>query len=191
MTESNLELKKLMLLSARPKDNVLLSDLIRYEKATGDSMGRDIKIIQGEGNPTVFIEPLENMYHEVSSPKEITNESIRVYLKEVAWVAASEIKSGNIDKIRDLFLTFEKSLTIANGVTQRLAIDFLEDFQTLYINFYLNQEILDSYILPQTKLWWTEIKRVWDSAANWAKENPEVNSKRQELLGTVKGYLLD
>ena len=119
-------------------------------------------------------------------------ETLRLFKGTVlAWVAASEIKSGNIDKIRDLFLTFEKSLTIANGVTQRLAIDFLEYFQTLYINFYLNQEILDSYILPQTKLWWTEIKRVWDSAANWAKENPEVNSKRQELLGTVKGYLLD
>jgi len=189
MSTPNPELRKIMLFSARPKQNVLLSDLIKYESVSGDSLGKDIQLEIGEGTPGILIEPLENMYHEVSVPADITNESIREYLKNVSLVAITEIKSGSTDKTKDLFLSLEKAFTISNEITQRLAISFLEDIQTAYINMDIEEDKILPFLLPKTLVWWNEIQRFWDSASEWVNEYPESNPKRESLLEGIKGYL--
>ncbi|MDB5265361.1 MAG: hypothetical protein JWM39_74 [Parcubacteria group bacterium] len=183
------DLRKIVLLAARPEEGILLSDLQMYEHATGDSIGKNIAATEGEEHPGFLFKPLEHLYPEIVSPAEFTDESAATYLKEVVWAATTEIQNGNVAKVHDLFAVLEIVFTDANQVTQRFGLSFLEDFQTVSINLKLSQHVIEPFILPRTKIWWDEIHRFWSAAKEWMETNPKANPKRVELLESVRKYL--
>lgn len=189
MSESNQHLRKIILFSARPTVGILLSDLIRYETATGDRIGKDIALSSGKMHPNLLLQPLKHLYPVVTVPAVFDEESSSAYLKDVAWTAASEVKDGNTAHLHDLFVVLELVFTDGNQTTEKLGIDFLEDIQTLWVNLHLPHEIVDSLMLSQTKLRWNEIERFWKAAGDWAQSTYGNDSERTKLIEGVKAYL--
>lgn len=146
-----------------------ITDAIRYEKATGDTIGKNFQIEDGN-----FLEPQavsilcqllpefdkECLFHLNQLPK--ADRTVREVFHRLAIYLAENIANFGDEDTDALFELIELILNQGQASLKNLVGNyFLEDFQNIYGNLGRNPEDYVHRLKPDTKKWWDEINRFW------------------------------
>jgi hypothetical protein len=175
----NPELKKIFSLSTRDNGAITIADVIRYEADTDDHLGRGFRYLPNSRViPAVIREAFGALFPEFqASKKEINEVSNTEYVADFAWYIVNRIKENKLDGLNDLFLFCELVLIESSEEGHKMMTDFLEDFQSVFLNLKIPLDKINVYLKPTTKQWWNEIDRFWKAAGMYIKSKPDILSE--------------
>ena len=146
-----------------------IADTVRYEKTTGDFIGKNFpssnNIISistaGEGFMILFpdFKKAWEEYTVTFKKKDIT---FSLFLNRLAQYLVELIKFNKFNNTSVFFHLIE--IFIIDGETQLqnlIATALLEDMQNYMGNQDINPDVLIQYLKPESLKWWNEINRFW------------------------------
>lgn len=168
---SDLEVKRLIISTYRYNSisGKSLSDAVRYEKATGDKIGKNFDIQNGD-----FLEPQavsvfcqlfpvfdkECLAYLNQLPAD--ERTVREVFSRFAIYLAENIANIGVEDKEAVFEVIELILNHGQSSLKNIIGNyFLEDFQNIYGNLGNHPDEFYSILKPETKVWWNEINRFW------------------------------
>ena len=146
-----------------------IADAVRYEKATGDFIGKNFSASNnkisistaGEGFMILFpdFKKAWEEYTVTFKKKDIT---FSLFLNRLAQYLVELIKFNKFNNTSDFFHLIEIFLIDGEIQLQNLiATALLEDIQNYMGNQDINPDLLIQYLKPESLKWWNEINRFW------------------------------
>jgi hypothetical protein len=153
------------------KMNRTIADAIRYEKRSGDFIGRNLStdtldgVVSEDAILPFMLEEcpsFQSVLEEIYTDWGDDDRSLSMDLTDLAGHLVNLIKEDKVDEFIGVFGTVENLISLGNEkVIRFIAISFLEDLQNMSGNNGIDPESFSDWLLPNTRVWWDEINRFW------------------------------